>query len=79
MNLELKLLMTRLSEFSLSWPSARNELNMTHFICCVLFFSLTIFWSETNIQCPPVFMGNNWTAFGHDGSLLILSLRAISR
>lgn len=40
MNSELKLLMTRLSEFSLSWPSARNELNMTHFICCVLFFHL---------------------------------------
>ena len=78
MSSELKLLMIRLSEFSFSWPSARNELNMMHFICCVLFFSLTIFCSETNIQCPPVFMGNNWTAFGHDGSLLILSLRASS-
>ena len=40
MSSELKLLMTRLSEFSLSWPSARNELNMTHFICSLLFFYL---------------------------------------
>ena len=46
MSSELKLLMIRLSEFSFSWPSARNELNMMHFICCVLFFSLTIFLAK---------------------------------
>ncbi|ESA89985.1 hypothetical protein HMPREF1620_03531 [Escherichia coli 909945-2] len=43
MSSELKLLMTRLSEFSLSWPSARNELNMTHFICSLLFFFIYYF------------------------------------
>lgn len=43
MSSELKLLMMRLSEFSFSWPSARNELNMTHFICCVLFFFINYF------------------------------------
>lgn len=43
MSSELKLLMTRVSEFSLSWPSARNELNMTHFICSLLFFFIYYF------------------------------------
>lgn len=73
----LKLLMIRLSEFSF-----HGLVHVMNWIWCILFvvccFSLTIFCSETNIQCPPVFMGNNWTSFGHDGSLLILSLRATS-
>ncbi len=36
----IKTINDTLNEFSLSWPSARNELNMTHFIFVYYFFHL---------------------------------------